>query len=384
MASIPSLIPRAPQRSDAVRLETTPFWIGGGAGASLRIFLPGIAERHVSILERGDGYWVIPAGGAVTVNGAQVSAGTHLADGDVIELAPGCSFQFDSGQLTTPAIGAIAPNATVVAAAPLKKKKNRPMRGSSKYSLPIRIAFGLALILVVASVAVMYRAATHTTAAPQLSSEDTALFDSLLVVAYDHIERGTTLLEIGAPQPALQDFAAGINALKTSRLREHPYIVPRIEALEASVAAIYREKHIAVPTVYSSAKETVGLVSRSLRESLTPAEFATRFSDVEQQFLSKFGQSVTVTGTDHAEHVSLYGRGSAIDIRSRNLTGAQTAFLVGACRNAGIRVKDFSQDSVLQRQIQSAMRAGLADRAGTGLHIHIDRFADRRDAYTVP
>jgi hypothetical protein len=384
MASIPSLIPRAPQRSDAVRLETTPFWIGAGAGASLRIFLPGIADRHLSILERGDGYWVIPSGGSASVNGSPVTAGTRLANGDVIELAPGCSFQFDSGEVAAPVINSVAPNAAAVPSAPPKKKKHRPMRGSSKYSLPIRITFGVALVLVIASMVVMYRAVTHTTAAAQLSNEDTALFDSLLVVAYDHIERGTTLLEIGAPQPALQDFAAGINALKTSRLREHPYIVPRIEALEASVAAIYREKHIAVPTVYSAAKETAGLVARSLRESLTPTEFATRFADVRQQFLNKFGQPVTITGTDHAEHVSLYGKGSAIDIRSRNLTGAQTAFLVGACRNAGIRVKDFSQDSVLQRQIQSAVRAGLADRAGTGLHIHIDRFANRRDAYTVP
>ena len=46
-------------------------------------------------------------------------------------------------------------------------------------------------------------------------------------------------------------------------------------------------------------------------------------------------------------------------------------------------MKDFSQDSVLARQIQAAIRAGLADRAGTGVHLHIDRFANRRDAFTV-
>jgi hypothetical protein len=46
-------------------------------------------------------------------------------------------------------------------------------------------------------------------------------------------------------------------------------------------------------------------------------------------------------------------------------------------------VKDFSADSVLQRQINSAIKAGLADRAGTGLHLHVDRFANRRDAFTI-
>jgi hypothetical protein len=269
---------------------------------------------------------------------------------------------------------------------PRARRKIRPMRESGRTRLLVRMGFGVALALVVAAGVVMYRAATHRSTTQQLSPQDMALFDSLLVVAYDHIERGTTLLAIGAPAPALQDFAAGINALKTSRLRTHPYIVPRIEALEASVAAIYRERRIAVPPAYSAAKETnatKGLVARSLRAALTVEEFARRFADVQRQFQSRFGTSLTVTGADHAEHLSLYGRGGALDLRSRTLTPPQTAFVVSACRAAGIRVKDFSQDSVLQRQIRSAIRAGLADRAGTGLHLHIDRFANRRDAYTV-
>jgi hypothetical protein len=56
---------------------------------------------------------------------------------------------------------------------------------------------------------------------------------------------------------------------------------------------------------------------------------------------------------------------------------------VANCRAAGIRVKDFSTDSVLQAQIQSAIKAGLADRAGTGVHLHVDRFADRHDRWTT-
>jgi hypothetical protein len=57
--------------------------------------------------------------------------------------------------------------------------------------------------------------------------------------------------------------------------------------------------------------------------------------------------------------------------------------VVDACRQRGIRVKDFSQDSILQLQVAAAKRAGLLDRAGTGLHLHIDRFAGRRDRWTV-
>ena len=61
----------------------------------------------------------------------------------------------------------------------------------------------------------------------------------------------------------------------------------------------------------------------------------------------------------------------------------QTGYLIAGFGAVGIRVKDFSDDVILQRQIRAAVAAGLADRAGTGLHLHIDRFRDRRDRYTV-
>jgi hypothetical protein len=52
-------------------------------------------------------------------------------------------------------------------------------------------------------------------------------------------------------------------------------------------------------------------------------------------------------------------------------------------REEGIRVKDFSDDAVLRAQIRSAHAAGLSARAGTGLHLHVDRFPNRRDRWTV-
>jgi hypothetical protein len=67
----------------------------------------------------------------------------------------------------------------------------------------------------------------------------------------------------------------------------------------------------------------------------------------------------------------------------RNLTQVQITFLITGFGSQGIRVKDFSKDAILQRQIRAAIARGLADRAGTGLHLHIDRFRDRRDPYTV-
>ena len=41
-----------------------------------------------------------------------------------------------------------------------------------------------------------------------------------------------------------------------------------------------------------------------------------------------------------------------------------------------MRVKDFSTDAVLQAQIRAAYDAGRGDRAGTALHLHVDRFVN--------
>jgi hypothetical protein len=378
----PALIPRPPQRPEPIPIGLGPLWLGSGEGATHRVFLPGVADRHAAVVERADGYWVIPGAGRALVNGTAIGSGVLLHNGDVIELTPGCAFRFDVGVAEAPPSPVPAKEPAAPSGRAPRKRPQR-MRASNRYPPLVRLSIGVAALLVVASLALLYRAATHRSAAEQLSSEDAALFDSLLVVAYDHIERGSTLLEIGASAPALQDFAAGVNTLKTSRLRDHPYIRPRIEALEASVAAIYREKRIEVPLAYRNANRPVELVSRSLRAALSTSEFAARFADVRRQFQQRFRDTLIITGTDHAEHVSLYGRGGAMDIRARTLSADQTRFVVGACRAVGIRVKDFSQDSVLQRQIQSAIRAGLPDRAGTGVHLHIDRFANRRDAFTV-
>jgi hypothetical protein len=121
----------------------------------------------------------------------------------------------------------------------------------------------------------------------------------------------------------------------------------------------------------------------SLKAQLSATDFATRFLAVQARFASQYHKQVVVTGRDHPEHLSLYGRGGAIDMRVNDLSREQVQWIVANCRAAGIRVKDFSTDSVLQAQIQSAIKAGLADRAGTGVHLHVDRFADRKDKYTV-
>ena len=205
----------------------------------------------------------------------------------------------------------------------------------------------------------------------------------MLDEAYEHIERGSALLEAGLPNVALEEFAKGINVLELSDLRDNPFVRPRIEALKASVAAVYRQRSATVPSAYANAAATTLLPMSNLAGAMTIERFAAAFQQVQATFTMRFKRPLVVTGADHAEHVSLYGKGGAMDLRTKTLTPDQVAFVIAACRAAGIRVKDFSQDSVLQAQIRAARAAGLDDRAGTGNHLHIDRFPNRTDRWTV-
>jgi hypothetical protein len=105
--------------------------------------------------------------------------------------------------------------------------------------------------------------------------------------------------------------------------------------------------------------------------------------EVRAAYTQTFRDSIVVTGRDHPEHLSLYGARSAMDIRVRGLRPDQVQFLVKGFSDRRIRVKDFSSDQILRAQIAAAIRAGVPDRAGTGVHLHVDRYRDRNDRWTV-
>lgn len=358
----------------------SPVWIGSGDGNAIQVALPGVVSRHVGLIEREDGWWVTPGSGAASVNGAPLGSARRLADGDVIQVAPGHSYRFATGQ-----------EAPAPAAAVRPPKPRRPRRTLPRFSLDglRNIPFGMlitatvALVLLAGAGVAIWYGMTRAGNSPAILTDAQAIeFDSLLTVAYDHVERGSTLLEIGLNDAAATEFARSVNTLALSDLGSHPQVKPRIEALEASVASIYRNRKVAVPKAYAGAVSR--LTPDQLRTaSLSVEQFANAFAAVERAFSARYGGTIEVTGRDHPEHVSLYGKGGALDLRTRSLAPAQLRFVISACQSYGIRVKDFSQDSILQLQIQAATRAGLLDRAATGLHLHIDRFAGRRDRWTV-
>ncbi|HEX2095275.1 MAG TPA: FHA domain-containing protein [Longimicrobiaceae bacterium] len=389
----PRLIPAAPTRGAEIPVESSPFWIGAAPGSSLPLFLPGIAERHIAILEREDGYWVSPTRSVdplvLRVNGAPVTGPARLHPGDLLEIAPGVRYRFETGEKRPPRPARKPPPpppVPVFTPGPRPaRRRRREIFGPERRRKAAKWAAVLAVVsLVLAAGGLLVYALTRDDPGVRpLSDADAQELDSLMLQSYERVERGTALLELGLAEPALQEFARAVNTLETSRLHDSPWVRPRIQNLEAAIASIYREKRIAVPVAFRNAKPVRAPPGPALRGALSVEEFARAVAEVQEEFAARFGRRIVVTGGDHAEHLSLYGAGGALDLRVRDLTREQVRFAIDACRARGIRVKDFSDDDVLRRQIASARAAGHLDRMGTGLHLHIDRFANRRDRWTV-
>jgi hypothetical protein len=373
----PTLTPLPPTPGRALPLGArSPAWIGARGDSAIQVSLPGVADRHLALVEREDGWWASEGGGPATINGRRLSGTVRLSDGDTIEITPGYRYQFSSG--------AAAVAVTPAAPPPSPKRRRRKAMSGPRTAKPWAMfaVIVFAAILVLATIFTAWHFTHAGTGASALTDRQADEFDSLLVIAYDHVERGSTLLEIGLPDVAAQEFARGVNTLALSDLRALPQVKPRTDALEASVAAIYRERKLTVPPAYAAARST--LSPEKLRAaSLSVDQFAAAFAQVQSAFQSKFGEPIVVSGRDHAEHLTLYGSGGALDLRTKTMSPPEVQFVIAECRVRAIRVKDFSQDSILRRQVEAAVAAGLLDRAGTGLHLHIDRFAKQHDHWTV-
>jgi hypothetical protein len=361
----PSLIPLLPTAGDAVSLAGAgPFALGGDA----------------AIVERAeDGWWLRPTGTGVELNGSRLAERVRLRDRDQILVSAGLHYEFVSGEKRTRRMLSAAD----MIARPRKRASGR-LAGPERHTPWGVIAAVVVAIALVGGAAytAWYGAYRASTSIAVLNDRQAAEFDSLLVVAYDHVERGGTLLELGLGDGAADEFAQAINTLALSGLRNHPQVKPRIEAIEATVASIYRERSLAVPGNY--ARATSPLTPDQLKTaSLTADEFAGKFGLMQATFEARFGHEIVVSGRDHAEHVILYGKGGAIDVSIKGMTREEVDWIIGQAHAYHIRIKDFSQDSILRRQVARAVQAGLLFEAGTGLHLHMDRFANKHDRWTT-
>jgi hypothetical protein len=322
------------------------------------------------------------------VNGSAADAPRRLRSGDVLQFAPGVVYRFDSGEPARPAPPPPpAPPAALRpprhASAPRRQgglKGRRTRRATVLRWTAAAVAAGLVVIAVALAGRSLLRQAPI---AVPLSEADAVHIDSLMLVSSERVERGTVLLENGARDEALREFAGAVTLLETDRLGRNPYLRPRIANIEAAIAAVYRAQSIDVPAPYRAAPPSRGPAAPLARGALTPQQFKSAVEEVQRAFVARYGRPIEVTGRDHAEHLSLYGAGGAMDLRVRDLSREQISFAIDQFKRRGVRVKDFSVDSVLQAQIAAARKAGHLDRMGTGLHMHVDRFANRYDRWTV-
>lgn len=366
-----------------VPLRHSPFRIGRAADSHWRLDDPAVRERHCALFEDELGWRCVVdsrAGSTVLLNGERIEGTRRLQHGDRIALTPQWTVRFVDEALLQAEQARHRPPAPAPPT-PLPRIERRPP--SMARARLLRWTGALLLLLLLAGGlgwGAYYFGFRERPEDQVLNAADAELYDSLLREAYDYLERGVVLLDAGASQDALNAFAKAINVIEASRLRSHPWVKPRILALQAAVGEMYRSRRLGVPSAYAAAQARVRI---SLRSSVSSAEFSARVTRLQERFSTRFARTVTVTGKDHAEHVSLYGPGGAVDFRVTDLSAEQVQFVIAECRTLGLRVKDFSNDAVLREQVQRAIAAGHADRAGTGLHLHVDRFPDRRDKYTV-
>lgn len=358
----------------------TPIPPTPGDRRELAAATPLILDEGAAVIEPiADGWQLRAVDPAVTLNGRPIPEPIRLRDRDEIRLGLGDAYEFATGEQRTRRMTSAAD----MIARPRKRASGAlptPRRNVSFAAIG-SIVIALALVAGAAYVG-WYGLVRAPNSVVTLTDRQAAELDSLLIIADDHVERGGMLLELGLGDGALDEFADAVTTLDRSDLRNNPIVKPRIQALEASVAAIYRERSQAVPGNYANA--TAPLTADQMKTaSLSADDFRAKFDLMSASFEGKFGHQIVVSGRDHAEHVILYGRGGAVDLSIKGMTREEVNWVIGQSHAFHIRVKDFSQDSVLRRQVARAIKAGLLFEAGTGLHLHIDRFANKRDRWTT-
>jgi hypothetical protein len=215
-----------------------------------------------------------------------------------------------------------------------------------------------------------------------LSSEE------ILAVARLHLTKGEACLKDGNFECARREFDQAVDSIFEARVD-----VRSDERLRAGLRELI-EKINRYETSSISANATVGWKTqefdgRPVEETatvaeaagfdapigpLSSAEFQRRFNELRKSFKDKYGRDITLTGADHGEHTRLYGRGSAFDIRVRDLNREQVTYIIATGNKFGLRIKDFSTwDKVAAHNARSLSLGRPLDTYATGVHLHIDR-----------
>jgi hypothetical protein len=223
-------------------------------------------------------------------------------------------------------------------------------------------------------------------------TEDTgARADNILAAARRELAKGQACLQAGDVECARREFDQAVDYILEQRidLRSDPKlragfleIVQTVYRYETQppaggTASLFKSQEFEGRPAPDEIADDGG--SDATFGPLSPVEFQRRFALLRAAFQEKYERDITLTGADHEEHRRLYGSGSAYDIRVRDLTREQVAFILSKGSQLGLRIKDFSTwDRVAAHNSRSARLGRPYDTYATGIHLHIDRMGTTR------
>lgn len=231
----------------------------------------------------------------------------------------------------------------------------------------------------------------------QQAGATTTTQDQILVAARQHFQKGEECLVAGDADCARREFDSAIEEFLQSGvdlrgderlLSAWREMIEKINRYETSpLAANGKQLWRSQDFDGRPAQDPVGEVASSeLEGPLDVSTFQRRFAELRKRFQEKYSRDITLTGADHAEHRRLYGAGSAYDIRVRDLTREQVAFIISTGGKLGMRIKDFSTwENVAAHNARTLMLGRPLDTLATGIHLHIDRVAlTKKSLVSVP
>lgn len=241
-------------------------------------------------------------------------------------------------------------------------------------------AFGLVLAFLVPTIA---RSQVSSSQAPRA-----VIADEALAVAGQKLRKGEACLAAGDVDCARREFDSavdyvfdlGVDSRNDERLRVG------LRAMIEKISRYETNPELGAATPFWKTQEFEGRPPQETEAVETLADissgplsvdgFQRKFAELRKRFNEKYSRDITLTGADHSEHRRLYGTGSAYDIRVRDLTREQVAFIIANGAKLGLRIKDFSTwDRVATHNARTLALGRPLDTLATGIHLHIDRMA---------
>lgn len=219
--------------------------------------------------------------------------------------------------------------------------------------------------------------------------------EAVLAAARRHLSAGEACLTSGDIECARRNFDRAIDSVLEQGLdvrsdkrlfagwRE---LIEKINRHETAAAGGSRARYQLQEYEGRPGEERPATETVVAHGPLAPGDFQRSFDELRKQFRDKYGRDIVITGADHGEHRRLYGKGSAYDIRARDLNREQVRFIIASGAKLGLRIKDFSTWERVSAHNSRVIELGRPlDTLATGLHLHIDRLgpSKRKAAVTT-